>query len=163
MAGALSGVRVKASGRKRGGRGRGRGPGRLQSPVYYVLNRISAKGAGLLSGVQRAGIRRKRTKKVARRVNTACFPITAVRSGATRLQGRRNFGFRIPKLLIVSAPNRRSFAGLHSQNDSLYGVTVLIISVVRNLRPRALRSLNLLQRHGAPFVITLGGMSQLCG
>lgn len=118
---------------------------RHHPPIIAVVNRMSRKGAALLSSVHGAGITRNRTNNVARRVKTC------------RISIRRTNRSR--RVIFLSAPNRRTFATVQTENAHIASVTVLIITTSSKMQPRAVRTVDRTGTTRIPLVITVGGMS----
>lgn len=110
-------------------------------PMIYIVNRISRNGASILSTVHRASMASARTNNVARTVNTCRISM-----------GGRGVAF-------LSAPNRTTFATVHTENTVTASVTILIITTSSNVVPRAVRTVGRTGTTGIRVVITVGGVS----
>lgn len=112
------------------------------TPVMAIVNRISRNGASLLSCVHGAGIVTNRTNNVARRVNTCDIALGD------------NHG-----MAFLSAPNRRTFATVHTHNTRTASVTVVVVTTSSSIVPAAGRTVTRTRTTNMPVMFTVGGVS----
>ncbi len=112
------------------------------TPVIAIVKRMSRNGASLLSCIHGAGIVTNRTNNVARRVNTCGI---ALRSNH--------------RVAFLSAPNRRTFATVHTHNTRIASVTVVVVTTSSSVVPRAGRTVGRTVTTNIPVIFTVGGIS----
>ncbi len=115
---------------------------RPHTPVIAIVNRISRNGASLLSCVHGSGIVTNRTNNVARRVKTCGMALSSNH-----------------RVAFLSAPNRRTFATVHTHNTRMASVTVVVITTSSGIVPRAVRTVGRTSTTNIPVMFTVGGIS----
>jgi translation initiation factor 5B len=138
----------------------------LKAPVIVCLGHVDAGKTSLQDSIRETSIAKKEAGGITQSINSSYVTLDYIIRNCGKIKGPYRVDGdqkKIPGFLLVDTPGHEAFNSLRERGSSLCDMAILVIDLIKGVKPQTIESIKLLKEKKIPFVIAATKLDKIYG
>ena len=138
----------------------------LISPVIVCLGHVDAGKTTLQDSIRETSLAKKEAGGITQSINSSYVTLDYIIRNCGKIKGPYRVDSdqkKIPGFLLVDTPGHEAFNSLRERGSSLCHMAILVIDLIKGVKPQTIESIKLLKEKNIPFVIAATKLDKIYG
>lgn len=135
-----------------------------RQPIVAVLGHVDSGKTTLLDTIRGTGVQDREAGGITQHIGASFLPADTLRKSCGKLYSQlEKSEFQVKGILVIDTPGHEVFRNLRLRGGSAADIAILVVDANKGFQMQTSESLDILKKHGVPFVVALNKVDSLGG